>query len=196
MSAGTTPRILVPKQRAENPGGGNEFQFAPGAYLGTIEAVRTKDFPPFVSEWTDDDRRNRGYDYPEGATASLQLGSIQPLESQTDPGNRKFFSQDVVIRDGAVEASDPESTNPDRPWWQLRRGVEFLTNLAIALGQTDTIEDDTGEYYAVADGFFDELLAGSFNGQQVTFTVYHRPWKSKAGKEGVEVGIKSFDQAV
>ena len=181
--------IMVPKSRAAAPVGSGQFTFPEGLWNFTLDETYVQELPPWAGT------PGRGYSSDEGEVISIQFGSARALgENQGDPGNGKLFVK-FVTRDGEIGIE----AGPDIPdtSWQMQRDAALLTNLAIALGQTEDVTLDGEEYTVTSDGFLDALRDGSLKGTEVGANVFHKPWKSKDGsKSGTEVLVKEFFPAV
>lgn len=181
--------IMVPKARAETPVGGGQFVFPEGSWVFTLDETYAQTLPPWAGT------PGRGYSSADGEVLSIQLGSARAFgENQGDPGNGKLFVK-FVTRDGDVEIT----AGPDIPdtSWQMQKDAALLTNLAIALGQTEEVEMDGETYIVTSDGFLDALRDGTLKGSEVGANVFHKAWKSKDGsKSGTEVLVKEFFTAV
>ena len=178
--------IMVPKSKAETPIGGGDRLFPAGTWIGKIDQTYVQDFPEWVTE-------KQGYGSKEGEVVSVQIGSARPLgEGQEDAGNQKFFVK-FVTRDGEIEVS----AGPDIPGgsWQMQRSAAQLTNLALALGQTEEVQMEGETYVVTSDSFLDDLRSGALNNAEVGFTTFHRAWKSGT-KSGTSVELKEFFTAV
>lgn len=194
--------LRVLKQQAETPVGGGSKNFPKGTWRFTIISPaeygkeRTRPTPEFMHNGAttpaDKTPRCSGDD---GDILSIWLGNAEAVgDGQDSPGDMKFF-QDFVIRDGDSDISSIDLDNPGSAGWQIQRDARLLANLAIALGATTEVTQGKLTYVDVVENFVELLQAGSFDGQQVIATVDHRAWKSKAGKEGVEVFITGFEAA-
>lgn len=180
--------IMMPKAKAETPVGGGKTVFPEGSFVGTIEEVRTRAFPDWINPSTNP---RGGYASTDGETLSIQLGGNVNLdEGGASAGNQKMFI-DFVIRDGDVTVE----AGPEIPEvsWQMQKSAALLTNLALALGATEEIEDEAGNVFiTTTEDFLSSLQSGALTGSRVGFTTYHRPWTSKAGKTGTEVNTSEF----
>ena len=187
-------QLIVPQTQAETPTGGGKKIFPAGPWIGTIDDVRLGGHPPFVDVAANP---NAGYIADDGERMSLQLGSNEPMDGQDPVGNLKYFAE-FTTRDGDLSIEDVDVTEKDVPYWQLQSSARLLANLALALGQTETVTLPNGTTgVAVVEGFLQALQDGAFNGTRVGFEVYHRPWTSKDGtKSGVNVNIRGFFAAV
>lgn len=188
--------LKVLKQQAETPvqSGGNR-PFPKGIWrfeILTPTGERTRATPDFMhnADTTPEDKSPRVAG-DTGEILSVWLGNAEPkAEGQDNPGKQIFF-QDFVIRDGIIEIMELDVDAPGDAGWQIQRDARLLANLAIALGAT--VED--GDYVSVADNFVEMLKSGEFDGQHVVAEVRHAPWKSKTGKQGVNVEIIQFAPA-
>lgn len=192
-------QIMVPKRRAETPVGSGKVTQAEGAWKGTIDEVRVKPFPEFIGKDIEAGRQ-RGYKSGDGEILSIEVGGQTPLDGQEGVGGRKFFF-DFVTRDGDVEIS----AGPDIPEesWQMQRSAALLTNLALALGETEDVEIEGEMYVQTKEGFLDSLKAGEYNTREIGYKLFHREWASKEKKadgtplkSGTEVKVEEFFAAV
>ena len=183
------PGIMVPKTRAEAPVGSGSFVFPEGTWAFTLDETYVQTLPPWAGT------PGRGYASAEGEVLSIQLGSARPLgDGQGDPGNGKLFVK-FVTRDG--ETSIDAGPDISDASWQMQKDAALLTNLALALGQTEEIEMNGETYIVTSDGFLDALRDGTLRGSEVGASVFHKSWKSKDGtKSGTEVLVKEFFVAV
>lgn len=171
-------RIMLPVDQVDStPNSDNkDFLFAPGPWTGRIEITRSKGIP------TDKDGKPfAGYTSADGEVISIQLGSNAHVEGeqQDEIGNRKMF-HDFAIECGGASIADMDLTERNSPNWQLQRSVRSLTQFAIALGQAEQVEDESGNaFWAVSPDFVDNLRNGDFDGRSVGYTVAHRSTKSK-----------------
>lgn len=193
-STQTTATIIRPVKQVESlaPKGGGNQPFPTGAAQGTIEDTKVRNLP-FLAGKTQAELEKQGYTSEDVEALSFQVGSIQGLEGQ-QVGNRKFFTPDIIVRDGAYSVTDaeiPESA------WQITKSQDALVNLAAALGQVEEVEMENGESgYAIANGFVEAVLAGEFTGQQIGFVVTHRSYKKKDGTPAVQEGVDTYLPAV
>lgn len=191
MASTTQTGFVVPVKQVESlaPKGGGNTPFPTGAAQGTIEETKVRGLPYLAGK----DVEKQGYTSEDVEVVSLQIGSINGLEGQ-QIGNRKFFTPDIVIRDGDLSITDaeiPESA------WQIAKSRAALANMAAALGQADEVTMEDGESgYAIANGFIEALLAGEFNGQQIGFVVTHRSYKAKDGTPKVQEQVETYLPAV
>lgn len=192
MTASTAARIIRPVSQVEDLRPQQNEPFPEGAWQGTIEEVRTRTLD-FLQSRTPEQITRQGYTSPDVTVFSLQIGNNRSLQDADGVGNRKFFTPDIVLQDGDWSVEDFEFPADA---WQLRRSQNVLTNLAIALGQAERVETDQGPSYAVAEGFLTALLDEQFDGSDVGFIVYHRPWTSKNGKSGTEELVQTFTSPV
>jgi hypothetical protein len=186
-------QIVVPQAMAEDLGGERKTQAA-GAWQGTIDEVRIREFP----DWVDPVASPKGgYANSTGEILSIELGSQEPLEGQEDVGGSKLFV-DFVVRDGDLEIEDVDVTVRDVPHWQLQSSARRMANLAIALGATEELEDEDGKVNTVvAEDFRYSLMNGAIKGTKVGYVLSHRNWTSKkSGKSGTEVRTQTFQPAV
>jgi hypothetical protein len=191
MTSSTSAGFIVPVKQAESlaPKGGANQPFPTGAAQGTIEETKVRGLPYLAGK----DVTKQGYTSEDVEVVSLQIGSIAGLEGQ-QVGNRKFFTPDIVVRDGEFSITgefDGEVA------WQMEKSRVALANLAVALGQAEEVVTEDGESgYAIANGFVEALLAGEFNGQQLGFVVTHRKYTTKAGEPKVQEQVDTYLPAV
>lgn len=196
MTASTAARIIRPLSEFEDLRPKQDEPFPAGDWRGTIERVTTRT-PDFLHKLSTQDLERRGYTSPDVETFSIQFGNIRPLNSnQEDVGNRKFFSPDITLRDGIYSVEDelPRELGARR----LYTSGNVVANLAQALGQIEVVEGPDGRPSgAVAEGFLAALLDGQFDGAELIFSVYHRPWVSRTdpSKSGVNVEVSSYATA-
>lgn len=194
MTSSTTTGIIRPVKQVESlaPKGGGNQPFPTGAAQGTIEETKVRGLP-FLAGRTTEELNRQGYTSEDVEVLSLQVGSNEGLEGQ-EIGNRKFFTPDIVIRDGEysiTDAFDPKVA------WQLDRSATALVNMAVALGQAEEVVMEDGESgYALANGFIEALLAGEFNGQRIGFVVSHRKYTKKDGTPAVQEQVETYLPAV
>jgi hypothetical protein len=184
--------FVVPVKQAQDLAPRNDEPIPAGAWQGTVEESRVRGLD-FLADRTADQLAKQGFTSADVEVVSLQIGSLQPMEGQDDVGNRKFFTPDIVLRDGeySIEEEAPEEA------WQLQRSQRAITNLALALGFVEEVEVDGEAGYVVVEDFFDMLRDGKLRGQQIGFVVYHRAWKSKDGsKSGVNEEVNTYMPAV
>jgi len=182
--------IMVPKSRAEAPvGSGGSFVFPAGSWIVNLDETYVQDLPPWAGT------PGRGYSAADGEVISLQFGDARGLdEKQGDPGNGKLFVK-FVTRDGDIDIESGPNI-PDASW-QMQKDAALLTNLALAIGQTQDVEMDGEIYTTTNEGFLDLLRSGGLKDTKVGVVVYHKPWKSKDGsKSGTEVLVREFFTAV
>jgi len=189
-------QIMVPTDQAEAPvGDGVDTPFPKGQWQGEICGIHMGDLPPWVGT------EGAGYvaENPEdGVVLSIELGNNKSLDGQDSFGyDRKHFVP-FVIKDGdetleTIDVSDRKSKS-----WQLQRSARLITNLAMALGETEELETEEGVMMTVvAEDFLDNLKSGVFNGgTEIAFTTTHKNYKSREGEAKVEVITKEFFQAV
>jgi len=189
-------QIMIPTSQAEAPvGDGGGEAFPSGSWCGTIDEIRIRDLPPWA------DVSGRGYGCDDGEVLSIQFGRNRPLDGQDECGEKKHFV-DFVIRDGDETPETVDVTDRGSDCWQLQKGTRLLTNLGMALGQTEEMETEDGAAMTVvAEDFLENLRSGAFDSQECAFAVFHKPWTKKAEngeipKSGVEVVTKEFFQAV
>ena len=185
-------RKPVPVSQAENL----QPQAKPieaGAWQGIIEETRIRELP---DSFIGDDPQHRGFSSTDVEALSLQIGSLEPLEGQDDPGNQKYFTNpDIIVRDGEYDIEDEDI--PDQYWQIADRSYRMVVNLANALDFVDEVEMENGEIgLLVQDEFFDILKSGKLKGQKVGFVVTQRTYKKNDGSEGVAVEVKTFTPAV
>jgi hypothetical protein len=182
--------FVMPVDQAEDLAPKNR-QTPEGVWQGTVEESRVRGLE-FLQRYTPDELTKQGYASSDVEAVSPQVGSLQGLEGQEDVGNHKFFTPDIILRDGdlAIEEEAPEAA------WQLQRSQRAVTNMAKAFGFVDEVEVDGKAGYIVQPEFFDMLRNGTLKGQQIGFVVKHRTWKNKAGKEGVEEQVTTYLPAV
>lgn len=181
------PGIMVPKSRAEAPvGSGRDFVFPEGSWIFNLDDVYIQDLPPWAGT------PGRGYASDEGEIISLQFGeATAAADGQGDPGNGKLFVK-FVTRDGEIGIEDGPIAD-DSPSWQMRKDAALLTNLALALGQTEDIESGGEIYSMTREGFLDALRGGEFKDTKIGVNVYHKSWTSKdKSKTGTEVLVSEF----
>lgn len=158
-----------------------------GAYQGTIEEQRIRNLP---DSFFGGDPTGRGYTSEDVEVVSLQIGGLKPMEGQEISENKKFFTPDIILRDGALEIDAGPA--PDSAW-QLQHSQAAAVNLAVALG----FADEVGTDYVVQEAFWDALKSDGLKGMEVGFVVYHRNWESKkTGKSGTEEKVETYLQAV
>jgi hypothetical protein len=195
MSNTTTTGFIIPVKQAEDlgPKGGGNQPFPEGAAQGTIEDTKVRGLP-YLAGKSAEDLAKQGYTSEDVEALSLTVGGITGLDGQTTIGNRKFFTPDIVVRDGAFSITDadiPESA------WQLTRSKATLANMLAALGAVEEVEMADGESgYAIANETIEALTSGEFNGQQIGFVVTHRKYTKKDGTPAVQEQVKSYFQVV
>lgn len=168
-------RIMIPVDQVESTTGSDEFLFAAGPWTGKIEITRSRNIPtsregtPFA-----------GYSSKDGEVLSIQLGDNSHVEGEQQDavGNRKMF-HDFAVEVGATSLWEIDPSERNSPNWQLQRSVRHVTQLAIALGQAEQVEDDNGTFWSVDETFIDNLRSGEFDGRTIGYTVAHRPNKGK-----------------
>lgn len=188
------PQIMIPQQQAERPRGSGASKTQPkGAWEGSIDEVRERSFP----DWVDPvGRPKSGYASTDGEILSLQFGDQVPLESQEDYGKGKLFV-DLVIRDGDTTLETVNVSDRNSKSWKLQEGARMLVNLAIALGQTETVDTDDGPMTAIREGFLDALRSGEYTGQRVGYIIYHgKPYEGKDGEQRADVKVQTFTPAI
>jgi len=179
---------FVTEEELQPPSG---FEFEPGWYEATVEAFRFQAL-----------KQGEGGDFllsenaQDGEALSIQVGELQPLEGQADPGARKFFlpseRDSFLLRNGErtwfmdnVELAQAG----DNKLWNLVGTQRLLTGFAIAMGAVES--DGNGGYDPVSN--YPQLLQDeAFTGRRLRFRVQHRPWKSKAGKSGLSIEAVEF----
>lgn len=186
--------IFRPVKAVEDlaPKGGEKFTPDEGAYQGTIEATKVRPLT-YLGNKTEEELNNQGFTSPDVEALSFQIGSVSALEGQTDFGNRKFFTPDIIVRDGELTIADevPESA------WQIARSQTALLAVAVALGVAEEVTNEAGESgYAIANSTIESLLGGEFDGQRLGFVVKHRKFTRKNGEAGVEVQVSQYVPAV
>lgn len=123
--------------------------------------------------------------------ASVQLGGASALaEGQGDPGNLKCFDDNLYLSIDGVAWDSDEITKDSN--WRFLATRKRLTKLARALGLVEKI----GASIRPSADFGELIRSNGLAGQAVAFEVYHKPWKSKAGKSGTEVLVAGYTQAV
>lgn len=185
--------IFRPVKAVEDlaPKGGEKFVFPEGAYTGTIEKTNVRGLT-YLGNKTEEELTNQGYTSADVEALSFQLGSITALEGQGEIGNRKFFTPDIVVRDGDLTITDeaPEGA------WQLAKSQTNLLAIAVALGVAEEVEQDGESGYAIANSTIEALMGGEFDGQQIGFVVKHRKYTKRDGSAGVEVQVSQYVPAV
>jgi hypothetical protein len=188
--------IIRPVKQVESltPKGGGNTPFPTGAAQGTIEDTKIRNLGElYLGNKTDEELAKQGYTSADVEVLSLTVGSITGLEGQ-QVGNRKFFTPDIVIRDG--EFSIMDTSIPEKAW-QITRSQDALVNMAVALGQAEEVTMEDGESgYAIANGFVEALVAGEFNGQEIGFVVTHRPYTKRDGTKAVQEQVETYLMAV
>ena len=183
-------RIMIPVDQVESTTGSDEFLFAPGPWTGKIEITRSRNIPtnregqPFA-----------GYSTKDGEVLSIQLGDNAHVEGeqQDQVGNRKMF-HDFAVEVGNTSLWDVDPSERNSPNWQLQRSVRHVTQLAIALGQAEQVDDDNGNTcWSVDEAFIDSLRSGEFDGRTIGYTVAHR--KTKSDTRPVVANIDGFYEA-
>lgn len=192
MTNAAAAGIVRPVKQVENLGPKGGQPFPEGAAQGTIEESKVRGLP-FLAGRTHEELTKQGYTSEDVEVFSFQIGSIEGLEGQ-EVGNRKFFTPDIVIRDGEYSVTD---TNVPESAWQITRSQDALVNMAVALGQAEEVETEDGQPgYAIANGFVEALIGGEFNGQGIGFVVKHRKYTKRDGEKGVQEMVKTYLPAV
>lgn len=193
MTNATGGMIFRPVKAVEDlaPKGGEKFVFPEGAYKGTIEATKVRPLT-YLGNKTAEELENQGFTSSDVEAVSFQIGSVTALEGQAEIGNRKFFTPDIIVRDGDLTITDeaPESA------WQIARSQTNLLAVAVALGVAEEVEQDGDSGYAIANSTVEAILGGEFDGQEISFVVKHRKYTTKKGEAGVEVQVSQYLPAV
>lgn len=179
------PDIIIPARNASTlKQEGTEFVWTDGAYRAIIEKSEVRELPQMR------DRIFAGYISDEGERLTIVLGSIEPLENQPSPGQRKFFI-DLVLQnvgaDGTVWSIENFADAPKEAW-QLDRSAKFIANLAGALGAAEQVDENT---LRIPDAFVQQLRDNAFAGNVIGINLYTN--KGKNGKSYTEV--ESFFRA-
>ena len=193
--ATATGGIMRPVKQVEDlaKGGGSGNQpFPEGAWQGTIESTRVRNLP-FLAGKDTADLAKQGYTSEDVEVVSLQIASNTPLEGQAEVGNKKFFTPDIVVRDGAFSINDAEIP---KEAWQLAKSQDKIINLARALSATETVEVDGVLNLMVTPDFVETLVEGGFDGQTIGYVVKHRKYNKKDGTTGTEEQVSSYLPAV
>jgi len=183
-------QVIIPTAHAETPveDSGGDTPFPKGQWQSTILKVDVQDFPEWAGE------EDSGYANAKGKILNIHFAPNSPLEGQDDVGGRRHFVP-IVIKDGDETSVtvDVASKGPNK---KLRQSTSLLTNLGIALGETEQLEDENGKAMtALAEDFEENLKAGAFDGVAVGFKITHFPWVFN-GKSGTKAITKEFFQAV
>lgn len=174
--------IAVPVTVVEAPVSNGFKLQQQGTWIGEVEDVQVKPLPPFAGGPTS------GYASADGEVVTVRFGNQQPTEGQEEYKGKAFL--DLVTRDGELDISSDDI--PENAW-RLYQSKVAAVKLAIGLGVAQVVEVNGQPCYVPAEGFFDSLIAGQFNGQKVGYIIGHgKPYKNKAGETKQDIKFQNF----
>jgi len=196
----------IPLEVAERGtgGGGGDWTPEEGIWRGQIEATYIN---PVAS--TDDGgpkfvlQSKGAFVAQQAEVGSIQIGNLQPTEDgQSDPGNRKFFDELLIFSaDGTEWTSEPT----EGELWRLDQTRNRLTNLALALNDVETVEEDGVTFVTPSNEFADDLrntLTGDdgrsngLAGAEVMFEIVHENFKRRDGSDATRAKISKYITSV
>ena len=181
--------FTIPTKELDETGGGGDRILPSGSWLGTIEKIYVKDLHENVRG------EGRGYADPDDVEIlSIQFSENQPLDGQEEVATTFKHFTEFPIRDGEITHQTYDS-DANGESWQMGRRMKHFAALARALGAVETMKDEDGnEITGISIGFQAALEDGEFDGAQVGFNIYHKPWVS-GEKSGTNVFTVDFFQA-
>ena len=142
--------------------------FPEGNFVGTIE------------ESTGGYLRDLDWEPPQ-TRLSIQIGDIGSMvDDEAGVGARKYWADLTVNYDGADFNGD------DLPV-QLNIAAQRLVELARSIGYIQE-----GDPSFDINAFVDAIVAGDFEGMEVGFRTYHKPYTNKAGEKKTACNLGNF----
>lgn len=158
--------ITIPQNILEGRGS----PFPAGTYTSTENAIQ--------QVWSED-KQNLDFVFKFTGNAPIEGAEV---------GKRPLTQRVTVIfkNQSVVDIKNFDENTP----FALQRSASLLAQLALALGVAQP-RPEGGVTFDI-ENFLAGLASGLYSKATVGFEVYHRAWKSKAGKSGTSAEIARF----
>lgn len=175
-------------------GGGGSDLFPRGSWDGALEETRVRTiYPGDPADFLLKVSKEVTADSVE--VVSFRFGDFRPvLEGQPNVGQRKFFTDDLVLsyEVGGSEYHWLRPSDDDAPRLSYTR--RHLTNLARAIGLVEREGNKIGPSEQFVGGISNE--GEGINGSRAVLQVDHRSFKKRDGSKGEAHFVASYEASV
>ena len=146
--------------------------FPEGHFLGTIAEVQGNQ---------ESQNGERGF-------TAFRLINNTAIDAEKEPGGRIHFvnlltwmtSTNARGKEETIVTSDADLEAEDTPF-AVRSAAATLSQLALALGQAEELDDGGVEFNDDLESFIEEFNSGRFEGEEIEFIIEHNTYVPKRG---------------